>query len=1248
MKNCWTRLLTGMAGAALLAGFNGCGSGLLAGVADGLAGPLAVSVNGPGIAATKRAGNSVTELSATVGQTIAMPLIATSALAGAPTIIAGSVPTGLALSSDGRLVGTPSAAGFWNFTVSGPAMEGQAPPVQKVAFTVRPAGIKITSGELAAGQSGSAYSVTLQAIGGTPGYTWSVASGKLPSGLSLSRPGTIAGTPTLAGSFEFVLRVSDSGAPVQHQTQKYTLAIKPASLGISSSPLPNAQVGAAYGSSLSATGGTPGYRWSVTSGSLPAGLVLSSAGAISGTPATAGTFAFTALVTDSGAPAQTQAQTFSLVVRPAALAITSSSIINAQAGAAYTSSLTATGGTPAYNWTLASGTLPAGLALGSSGTITGTPTVAGTASFTVALTDAGTPAQHQTQNLSLTVAPATLDITSNGLSTGQVGTAYSAGLTASGGTSGYVWSVASGSLPAGLTFTGAGVLSGTPTASGAFVFSIAVADGGSPAQHASKSFSVAIAPSPLTLTTVSLASAQSGAAYLVNLQAAGGTPAYAWSMAGGSLPAGLALSSAGVISGTPQAAGAASFTVAVSDSGTPALRQTANLNLTIAPSALGITGSSLGSGQVGTNYSASLSASGGTPSYTWSITSGALPAGLTLAATTGIISGKPTSSGTSNFAVAVADSSVPSQVQTVTTFLTITQAPIPPSAGNTWYVRPDGGTRYSAGVTTGQCDGKSDAPYPGSGVNQSCAFNDVRYFWTDGGYCVDNSSTSSCWKWIGGGGDTYLIRGSLASGITYRIGQSGPNSGDSFGLHGNPYGAGAPVPPSGTASAHTRILGENFASCSTQSAKTQLHGGYGVGEVLNLTGASYVDVACLDITDFSACGRSAQTLSCQSSYPLDDYATYGILFSNQTNHTTLTDLRVHGMASAGLIGPTGDGVVMTGLELIGNASSGWNADGGDGQTGTGSLLVQHFNISWNGCAEEYPIVDLLPYQDCTDDQSGGGYGDGFGTATVPSVPGWQAHFDQGVASYNTQDGLDALHLTGAGSSMSISRVLAYGNMGQQIKVGGAAGSAVNNVIFTNCNAMRQPIPGTPAGYNSRLSDFCRAADEGILFTVGKGTTSHFDFNTVYSASATGIDIQCDGSAGACDSTSTMTYRNNVFIGFMNDSSSGYPNGRGSGNFSNPIYLASFNPFANAGSSFTNNITYHAKSNWSCPATSFNESSGLCGDPLLTDESWHLFGFGDATPLLNNAVRGAGTAIPAVTTDYTGATRNPVPSIGAYE
>ena len=572
-----------------------------------------------------------------------------------------------------------------------------------------------------------------------------------------------------------------------------------------------------------------------------------------------------------------------------------------------------------------------------------------------------------------------------------------------------------------------------------------------------------------------------------------------------------------------------------------------------------------------------------------------------------------------------------------------------PALAATWYVRPDGGTRYSTNMTSGQCDGLGDAAYSGAGVNQHCAFKDVRYLWSDGSYSYGN--TLPGWGWIGAGGDTYLIRGSIGAGVSYRVGWNSPTSycdaTQCWGKTGDPYGSGAPPPPSGTATQHTRILGENFASCHAAAAKTQLHGGYGVNNVLSMSGVTYVDVACLDITDFSSCGKSAQKNGCNTGLgTLSDFAGTGISWSNTSTDDTVTDVHIHGLAGAGMVGPTGDGVTMSYLDLLGNAGSGWNADAGDGKTGTGSLLVQHYNISWNGCAEQYgDTTDALPYGDCTDD-NGGGYGDGFGTATAAGSPGWAVTFDQGVVSYNTQDGLDALHLIGAGSSMTVTRTLAYGNMGQQIKVGGASGTAIDNEIVTNCNAMRQVIPGTPAGFNANLTDFCRAADTGVVLSTGKNTTLRFDFNTVYSASATGVQIECDTSNGSCDSTSLVDFRNNIFIGFLNNAADGYPNG-GTGDFSNPIFNgAGVSYFANPGSQYSHNVTFHPKSNWTCPAV--GETSSICGDPGLVDESWPIYGvpasFSPST--IYSASTESGVAIPGVLTDYAGDERGDNPASGA--
>ncbi len=855
------------------------------------------------------------------------------------------------------------------------------------------------------------------------------------------------------------------------------------------------------------------------------------------------------------------------------------------------------------------------------------------------------PKQRTSGNFALQATLSPVYVVTKALAPASTAKQYESKLEATGGNPSYRWYIQSGRLPQGLTLEAAtGVIKGVPALPGSSGFVIGVSDAGFPIQQASMSLAIQVTGS-LSIKASPLPTAETGLPYSSQaLTAQGGTAPYSWSIHSGSLPAGLTLQpSTGLISGTPRSAGTSSFTVQVKDSSVAAETSTSALSLlTTAP--LEITTPSLSASTTGQAYSATLQATGGVPAYRWSIASGSLPAGLSLSASTGTISGTPTSGGAFSFAVGVQDSESAPLTTSVALLLQVASGNGP----KTWYVRPDGGTRYSTNITGGQCDGLGDAAYPGKGTNQHCAFNDVRFLWQDGSYNPVGASFPT-YGWVGAGGDTYLIRGSLATGVSYRVGWSNQNAscvsgGLCYGQQGNPY-ASTPPPLSGTASQHTRILGENYGACHAASAKTQLHGGFGAGAVLTMDGTSYVDVACLDITDFSSCGRAAQTNSCNTAPgALDDYANVGITWSNASTQDTITDVHIHGLANAGMLGPTGNGIVMSYVDLIGNASSGWNADNGSGTTGTGSLLVQHYNISWNGCAEEYPMVDALPYQDCTDDGTGG-YGDGFGTATVPSSPGWAAVFDQGVVSYNTQDGLDALHLIGTGSSMTVTRTLAYGNMGQQIKVGGAAGTAINNVIYTDCNALRQAIPGTPAGYNSRLSDFCRAADGGILLTTGANTLLRYDFNTIYSASATAVEIQCDTSKGACDSTSQVDFRNNIFIGFQNSTADGYPNP--SGDFSSPIYNGTGVAFfANAGSQFSNNVTFHPKANWACPAQ--YEKNAICGDPNLVDESWHVYGYGNVQPVAGaSLVTGAGTPIPGVTVDFTGQPRAAIPSMGAY-
>src|SRR5207248_1247335 len=202
-----------------------------------------------------------------------------------------------------------------------------------------------------------------------------------------------------------------------------------------------------------------------------------------------------------------------------------------------------------------------------------------------------------TAALSLTINPPPLGITTSSLPAGTVGTAYSQALGASGGLPPYAWSIASGSLPSGLSIAG-GTISGTPSAAGSATFTVKVTDSASGSAMAA--LSLTINPPGLGITTSSLPAGTVGTPYSQALGASGGTPPYPWSPASGSLPGGLNLIPDGTISGTPSAAGAPSFTVKVADSAS--VSTTAGLSLTINPPVLGITTSSLPAGSVGTPY----------------------------------------------------------------------------------------------------------------------------------------------------------------------------------------------------------------------------------------------------------------------------------------------------------------------------------------------------------------------------------------------------------------------------------------------------------------------------------------------------------------------------------------------------------------------------------------------------------------------------------------------------------------------
>jgi autotransporter-associated beta strand protein len=258
----------------------------------------------------------------------------------------------------------------------------------------------ITTLTLPGGNVGDVYSQTLAATGGVPPYTWSLASGTLPPGLTLGSNGAISGTPSSSGTSNFTVRVT--GNDNAFSTASFSLTVSNTHApSIETSALPEGNIGDVYSQTLSATGGTAPYAWSLVSGALPPGLTLGSGGVISGTPSVSGTSNF--IIGVAGSDNASSTASFSLVITiDPPPSITTASLPAGKVGEAYHQALAATGGASPYTWSLVAGTLPAGLTLGSDGVISGSPTASGTSNFTIGV--AGGDNASSSANFSLSVS----------------------------------------------------------------------------------------------------------------------------------------------------------------------------------------------------------------------------------------------------------------------------------------------------------------------------------------------------------------------------------------------------------------------------------------------------------------------------------------------------------------------------------------------------------------------------------------------------------------------------------------------------------------------------------------------------------------------------------------------------------------------------------------------------------------------------------------------------------------------------
>lgn len=580
------------------------------------------------------AGGAYTDVPQGVAIT-SVQLSATNALTYA--VSTGSLPTGLSLSSAGLLSGTP-ISGSYSWTVRATGSATNATADRSFSMLVATVPTWTTGAALANTSASVTYSVTLSATNASA-TGFSLLSGTLPTGTTLSSSGVLSGTPSTIGTFSWTVRALSTTSAIIYADRAFTQTVVP--LPVWSSPAAGAladfATGSAYSQQFTATNAV---TYTVQTGTIPTGLSLSSGGLLSGTPSAGGSYSFTIRATGNATNATADRSFTQLVTAPPSWN-TGAALVNTAISVAYSVTLSASSANPT-GYSVTAGTLPTGTTLTNGGVLSGTPNALGTYSFTVRALSTTSSIIYTDRTFTQTVValPAWSSPAAGALTDVAAGSGYSQQFTATNTVS---YSVQTGAIPSGLSLSSGGLLNGTPSA-GSYSFTIR-ATGNASNATADRAFTQLVATTPTWNTGGTLANTAQNVSYSFQLSANNGN---AYSVVGGTLPSGVSLSSGGLLSGTPNTTGSSSFTVRVTSTTSTSIYADRAFALTVVTVPVWSTSATLTSVTEDVAYSLQLSAS---PIVSYSLKSGsAYPAGITMNGS-GLLSGAPTDPGTYTFTI---------------------------------------------------------------------------------------------------------------------------------------------------------------------------------------------------------------------------------------------------------------------------------------------------------------------------------------------------------------------------------------------------------------------------------------------------------------------------------------------------------------------------------------------------------------------------------------------------------------------